>query len=304
MDRWTIVSPGVPRGPPTTVRGRRTLPPMDASPWLPLILVLLVAATILGLVVRRRRQVRASFAALLADEGLVATATPCGLTTDHLAGAFVATPRGDRRCGVRWGVDGPLPVRFAGADLEAWCTTFQWWSEDRRTAHTEHGATTRYVERSTMVAALRLPTEIPARIVLRAGTPLGRLGLTRGGQQLESSEFNRRFRVDSDDAALSVRLLDARLQHLLTERYAGRSVELGGDLLVLGGAPSHRDRRYLGVVGDVAATRADARRLLAAVPAQFWRACVLASGDDDVTDGPRDDDGRAVGSRDGGQEGR
>jgi len=100
----------------------------------------------------------------------------------------------------------------------------------------------------------------------------GRVGLSRRDHQLESSEFNRRFRVRCADRMLTVHLLDARMQELLTTAFDRRSVELTGDVLLLAGRPSHRDPSLHGVIGELPAVRQDAVRLLAAVPAQFWRA--------------------------------
>jgi hypothetical protein len=122
------------------------------------------------------------------------------------------------------------------------------------------------------VALVRLPTPVQQHVLLRPETVLGRVGLGRGGHQLESSEFNRRFRVECGDRTLTLHLLDARMQELLAVHYPGRSVEFRGDLLALVGRPTHRDTSLEGTIGELPAVRQDAARLLAAVPPSFWRA--------------------------------
>jgi hypothetical protein len=220
-----------------------------------------------------RRRLDASMQRLLERErGMARTAMPCGLTPAQLADSFKATPRGDRRYGLRYGITAPLTVTVDGEEVDAECASFQWWSEDERTETSSNGSRTTYAEQRTPVTVLRLPITVPTRISLTPESLLGRVGLTRGGQQLESSEFNRRFRVDARDRTLSVQLLDARLQTRLTEEFQGRSVEVMGDLLVLGGRPSHSDGSLHGVIGELPAMRQDVKRLLDAVPPQFWRA--------------------------------
>jgi hypothetical protein len=225
---------------------------------------------------RHRTLLRESYQQLLASEpGLAPTTAPCGWSADALAGRWHATPEGDRRYGLRHGVEGPTTLTLLGGEHEVTCAAFEWWSEQRRTSRTQHGTSTRYVERRCPAVVVRLPVAPASRITLGPESALGRVGLTRGGQQLESSEFNRRFRVDVEDPTLGVTLLDANLQQRLLEAFRGRTIEVDGDLLVLGGAPSHRDPRYRGVVGELSAVRQDAVRLLESVPPQFWRACGL-----------------------------
>lgn len=223
-------------------------------------------------VLRRRRQ--ESYQRLLRrDPSLSATTTPCGLGRRALVGRFASTPRGDRRYGLRYGVTGPLTCRVAGRETSLEAASFEWFHEQRRTSRSANGHTrTTYDEQRTPVTLVRLPVRVPDRILLRPESVLGRIGLTRGGHQLESDGFNRRFRVEAGDRTLTVQLLDAGLQHRLAEEFAGRTVELVGDLLVLAGEPDHRDDSLVGVVGTLPAMRQDVQRLLDAVPAQFWRA--------------------------------
>jgi hypothetical protein len=124
---------------------------------------------------------------------------------------------------------------------------------------------------------------VPDRLVVRPESLFGQVGITRGGQQLESSEFNRRFRVEGDDRRLVLQWLDAGMQHELLESFRGRSIELTGEVLVLGGRASGREPGLVGVVGELSVLRADAQRVLAAVPPAFWRAVGLAGS------GPWDD---------------
>lgn len=220
---------------------------------------------------RRRRRKREGLARLLArDTTLQATAMPCGQTASTLAGT-VATPRGDRRYGLRYAVSGPVEVTLNATTYQVECAAFQWWYEERRT--TSNGRrSTRYVRRSDVVAAVRLPLHIEGSVDLVPESVLGRAGLTRGGHQFESSEFNRRFRVTSDDRTLAIQLLAPALQQRLVEEFAGRSLHLAGHLLLLGGAPTHRDGSLPGVIGQLPAVRQDLGRLIDAIPARFWRA--------------------------------
>jgi hypothetical protein len=240
------------------------------------VLLLVVAGAGAYLAWRHSRQVRADLQRLADRDGLTVTDTPLGLGSRELAGAFRATPRGDRRYGIEYGVAGPLTVRLADQDRTVDGAAFRWWCERRRTSQNPQGHTqTSYQQERNEVALVRLPVTIPGRIVVRPESMFGQVGLTRGGQQLESSEFNRRFRVEGDDQRLVVQLLDAGVQHELLETFRGRSIELTGDLLVLGGDPSGREPGLAGFVGELPALRDDVRRLLAALPAAFWRAVGL-----------------------------
>jgi hypothetical protein len=250
---------------------------VDASFVVALLVVALFGAAVLyGKHLERQRK-RASLGRLLArDHSLVITAAPCGLGADILPYRLTALPAGSRRSGVRWGVTGPLTVTVAGTPHPVECASFQWWWEERQTQRTQHGTRTRYVEKRTTATLLRLPVPVPDAIVLRPESVLGRVGITRGGHQLESSEFNRRFRVECRDRTLTLHLLDANLQQLLTAHFPGRTLELRGDLLALVGTPDHRDPTLEGVVGELPAVRQDVARIVAAIPPAFWRAIGVA----------------------------
>jgi hypothetical protein len=237
-----------------------------------LVLAVLAIAAVAYANHRKHVRKRESLQRLLdRDPDLRRTETPCGLDVATLP-SFAGIPRGDRRRGIRYGVEGPSSMQPGGQPTRLPCAAFQWWWEERQTTQTQQGTQTSYSERRTTVAIVRLPTPVPDRIVLRPESVLGRVGLTRGGQQVESSEFNRRFRVECQDRTLSLHLLDARMQELLLTAFAGRSVELRGDLLVLVGRPDHRDASLEGVVGELPAVRQDAARLVGAIPPPFWRA--------------------------------
>lgn len=230
-------------------------------------------AVIAGVLAWQRRQaIETSFARLLErDPRWQATTTPCGYEADELAGRFAATPAGDRRYGFQHAIEGPLQVDIGGATVTCRTSCLRWWSERARTSGRTHWGRTSYATERQLAVLIELPAAVPTPIRVGPESVLGRVGLTRAGEQLESSEFNRRFRVEGDDTDLTVQLLDARLQHELVERYQGRSVELHGPLLVLGGDPDHRDDSLAGVIGQLPAAAVDARRLLDHVPDQFWR---------------------------------
>lgn len=246
----------------------------DASPALLVALVvLLMLATWVWKHLQRRR-LRESYERLLRRDGSLApTTTPCGLGRGDLVDRFLATPRGDRRFGLRYGVTGELTCEVGGREQPLEAASFEWFHERRRTSHGPKGQTsTRYDEQRTPVTVVRLPVRVPDRVRLRPESVLGRIGITRGGQQVESDAFNRAFRVEASDRTLTVQLLDAQLQRRLAEEFTGRTIELAGEHLVLAGDPEHRDESLVGVVGALPAMRQDAQRLLQAVPAQFWRA--------------------------------
>jgi hypothetical protein len=226
--------------------------------------------------VRRGRRLRDGLLRLAVRDGLRPTATPCGLAYAELAGRSAATPRGDRSCGLRFGVEAPAPVELAGRTVQVHLAAFEWWYEVR----VRHGKTSSYQRRTNTVAVARLPGRIAGHVAIRPERLLGRVGVTRGDQQLESEEFNRRFHVAGSDEQLTLRLLDAAMQHRLVTSFTGRSVDLRGDLVVLGGQPDHRDGSLPGVIGELPAVVQDLRALLRAVPAGLWRAANPLPGRD------------------------
>lgn len=259
---------------------------MDSLALLPLLAYLafaLVGLLVLGGVAaaraRRRRRDHARERLVLRDETLEPTDRPLGLDRDDLAARCSTLPTGDRRHGLEHAVQGPLETSMAGRACRLEGAALRWWWE-RRQQNPQHSHRHRRLE--TSVALVRLPVRLPTPIRLRPESLLGRLGVTRHGHQLASREFNRRFRVECDDDRLAVTLLDADLQAILLDAFAGRGIELVDDLLVLRGPPAHRDASVAGVIGELPAVRQDAARLVAAVPARMWRQLGAVSVADDV----------------------
>ncbi len=221
----------------------------------------------------RRRAIHQAIGRLVRrHEGWHRQAWPCGVQPDLLVGRFAATPRGDRRYGVRYAVGGPAELEITGSRTTCQVAYFAWYSEDRRQGRSRQGHRTRYEEHTEVVALAQLPVHVPRKIAIGPESLLGRTGLTRSGAQLESDAFNRRFRVEGAARTLVVQLLDANLQQVLLESFPGRGVEFSDDLLVLSGRPTHRDPTLDHLVGSYAAMHQDLGQLCRAIPAQFWRA--------------------------------
>ncbi len=233
----------------------------------PIVLVVALLGAGVAFYVHRQRTMRDGLARLMARDGLTITNVPCGLHPREMAQRFDATPRGDRRYGVRYGVEGPAEAVIDGAPVPVDLAAFEWWYE----ARVQNDRSTSYQRRTTTVAMVRLPVVVPGFIRLRPEGLLGRVGLRRADQQVESDEFNRRFHVRGSDPTLSLRFLDAAMQHRLLTTATGRTIHLEGDLLVLGGSPTHRDGSLPGVLAELPAVAQDALALLRAVPAQVWR---------------------------------
>jgi hypothetical protein len=264
------------------------------SVWLFVLVGLALVGATLYLGHVRKERLRAALATLTERyPGWRLTGWPCGLSPDMLAARTAATPRGDRRYGVRHGIEGPLTMQLAGREVTCDASLFQWTYEERQRNRNNQGhTTTSYRTRTELVALCRLPVVVPGAIRIGSESVLGRIGLTRGGQQVESSEFNRRFRVEGRDPALTVQLLAPALQQELLASYQGRSIHLDDDLLVLGGEPTHRDTTLISPIGAMPAMRQDIERLARHLPAQFLRAVAAerqTSGDADRSDGDRSD---------------
>jgi hypothetical protein len=249
---------------------------------LPLAVVAVVAAVVAGIWHQqaRKRRIEASFEALLArDPRWRRDTTLCGRGPDQLAGRCPGTPRGDRRYGLEHVVTGPLDVLALGAPRTCWASCGIWWYEREHSSTDSNGHTSRTYSRADVpVVAVALPAAVPTEIAIGAESLFGRIGLTRGGQQVESDAFNRRFRVSGGDPALTIKLLDAQLQHHLLEYYPNRSLWLAGDLAVLGGDTDRVDASLYGPIRALPGLQADAVDLLGRVPAQFWRSLGLDGG--------------------------
>lgn len=275
--------------------------PVAAPSWLlspdgstfPLLLLaigLAIGGTALYRYLRLRRK-REDLSKLVArDPRLERTVIPCGLRPDQLAWWCRGLPKGDRRYGLDFGVEGPLRTDLGvGFPEETNVAAFRWWWEVKSRNRNRNGrTTTSYSKRYLPTALVRLPVTLDQRVLIGPESVLGRVGLTRGGQQLESSEFNRSFRVEARDEELSLYLLDAGFQQLLVEDFKGRTIELFGELLLVAGEPDHRDASLTGVIGELPAMRQDAHRILHAIPAAFWRR-VGAGSSASPTDGIPED---------------
>lgn len=246
------------------------------GPGFGLVLVVVAAVLLVAWVLkeRHRRRLQAALARFVdRHEGWHRQAWPCGVQPQLLVGRFASMPRGDRRYGVEHAVGGPLELEVDGRPTTCQVACFQWFHEQRRRSRNGRGATsTTYERRRELVVLCQLPLHTHRSVSIGPESILGRIGLTRGGEQLESDAFNRRFRVEGRDRELVVRLLDAQLQELLVTAYTGRSIEFSDDLLALAGQPSHQDPSLTGVVRAYPAIVQDLTRLVRGIPHSFWRA--------------------------------
>lgn len=212
----------------------------------------------------RSRSARAH-QALLARQGRRPTGLPLGRTNLYFA-SYAGLPAGDRHARMAWVVEDRMVLSVSGVDHEVRQVAFEWQWEERVS---ERGG---YRRRAFPAAAIELPVYVPRRITIRPPGPADAFGTTRGFQ-LESDRFNRRFVVETSDRPFAVKLLDAGLQLLLIDRFAGRGISIEDRLLVVTGEPTHRDGSLFGVIGALPAVEQDIRALAAAIPAAFWRAC-------------------------------
>lgn len=244
-----------------------------ALPWVVFGLGAVGAVVVWAVQRHQRRELQAALHRFVErHEGWHLQAWPCGVPAEQLVGRFDATPRGDRRYGVEAAVGGPLEVQINGTPVTCQVGCYVWFHEQRQTSRS-NGRTTRSYQRHTdLVVMCQLPVHTHRAVSIQPESILGRVGLTRAGEQLESDAFNRRFRVEGRDRTLVVTLLDAGLQELLSAEYGGRGIEFSDDLLVLSSEPTHRDRSLAGVAETYPAILQDLRRLLQRIPPPFWRA--------------------------------
>jgi hypothetical protein len=248
-------------------------PTSSALPWLVFGLGGIAVAATWGVQRHQRRELQAALERFVArHEGWHLQAWPCGIPAEHLVGRFDATPRGDRRYGIESAVDGPLELRINGVPVTCQVGCYVWFHERRQTSRSNGRSTRTYQRRTDVVAMCQLPVHTHRSVSIRPESILGRVGLSRSDEQLESDAFNRRFRVQGRDRTLVITLLDAGLQELLASEYGGRGIEFSDDLLVLSGEPTHRDRSLAGVAETYPAIVQDLRRLLQRIPPAFWRA--------------------------------
>ncbi len=247
-----------------------------SGPGLGIVPVVAAAVLLIAWVVqhRRRRAEQAALARFITrHEGWHLQGWPCGVQPELLVGRFSATPRGDRRYGVEQAVGGPLELQVDGRALSCEVSCFRWFHERQRRSRSSRGVvTTSYQRYRELVVLCQLPLHTHRSVSIGPESMLGRIGLTRGGAQLESDAFNRRFRVEGRDRELVVRLLDAQLQELLVTAFSGRGIEFSDDLLALWGTPDHQDTSLAGVVRTYPALVQDLGRLVRGIPHSFWRA--------------------------------
>lgn len=245
-------------------------------PWLVLGLGGIAAAVMWAVQRHQRRELDAALARFVArHEGWHRQAWPCGIPVGQLVGRFEATPRGDRRYGIEAAVGGPAELTINGTDVVCQVGCYVWFHERRQTSRSNGRTTNRYQRQTDLVVMCQLPVHTHRAVSIQPESILGRVGLTRSDEQLESEAFNRRFRVEGRDRTLLVTLLDAGLQELLSTEYAGRGIEFSDDLLVLSGDPTHRDGSLAGVAQAYPAIVQDLERLVARIPPPFWRALGL-----------------------------
>lgn len=248
-------------------------PPGIPLQWLVIGLGAVGAAVIWGVQRHQRRELEAALARFLArHEGWHRQAWPCGVPAEQLVGRFESTPRGDRRYGVETAVGGPVELRINDTPVTCQVSCYVWFHERRQTNRSNGRAGRSYQRRTDLVAMCQLPVHTHRSVSIQPESILGRVGLSRSDEQLESEAFNRRFRVEGRDRTLVITLLDAGLQELLSSEYAGRGIEFSDDLLVLSGEPTHRDRSLAGVAETYPAILQDLDRLVERIPPPFWRA--------------------------------
>ena len=248
-------------------------PPGIPLPWLVFGLGAVAAAVLWGVQRHQRRELDAALERFLArHEGWHRQVWPCGIPAEQLVGRFDATPRGDRRYGVESAVGGPVELRINGTPVTCQVGCYVWFHERRQTNRSNGRAVRSYQRQTDLVAMCQLPVHTHRSVSIQPESILGRIGLSRSDEQLESEAFNRRFRVEGRDRTLVITLLDAGLQELLSTEYGGRGIEFSDDLLVLSGEPTHRDRSLAGIAQTYPAILQDLDRLMERIPPPFWRA--------------------------------
>lgn len=269
--------------------------------WIPVLVVVLgVAAVVVGVVVaqRRRQAMETAYRQVCRDQRLTPTDRPLGMSDAWLA-QFGLLPRGDRDCSAVWGMQADTEVELDGSRVPVACAAFEWWWEDRQ--RDDDGPDT-YHRREVLVAAIRLPEPwlMPRVRVEREGL-FARFGIGgRGDFQVESEEFNRRYDVRVRDREAAIRLFTPDFQHQLLDRFDGTTFELAGDVAMvavgsrsglsvstsfgggrrgghggLAGLLTRSGDRVgsdVRVIHDLAGLRHRALALLQAMPPTWWRA--------------------------------
>lgn len=219
---------------------------------------------------RRLAEGRAAFTAR--DPRWQPTTEVCGVEPAYLAGHTQATPRGDGQVWLVHTFTGPLAVTVGGVPAGVGATCGHWGYEVYEESSDEHSTSSSYRSRTVPFAAAQLPLPYGTTIRLRGESALGRMGVTRGGLQIGDPAFTRRFRIEADDPRLAAALLDPGLQAHLLGSYTGRTIELVGTMLVIGGAPRQRDTSLPSPFDVLPGLQADLADVLSRVPPGFWAA--------------------------------
>lgn len=235
-------------------------------------LVLAIIVSAFAFAFWHQHRSRQGFEQLVGSTTWQEASIPAGLP-DHWLETTATCPVGDRRRGCRYVAERDIEVVVDGEPVTVTLGAFQWWWEVRR--RSRKGRTT-YTRRGRVVGAVRLPVEgrFPP-VAIGDESVFAKLGLGgRGDMQVESEEFNRRFRVQVAEQAqpVVVRLLDPAFQRILLDRFVGREVELVHDVLLLGGDPEGHDDTHFGPAGEYARLAEDVATVVGAVPDGFWRA--------------------------------
>jgi hypothetical protein len=239
----------------------------------PLMIPIAILAGVVVLLVwahRRHKALEAAYRQACVDHQLTPTSTPLGLSAADLV-RFHLLPRGDRRHGVAWGMQGPAEARLGGIAVTATCVAFQWWWEERHTETDSEGNTrTTYSRRALLAGLVHLPPPyvMPDVRVKREGL-FTRMGIGgRGDFQVESEEFNRRYDVRVSDRETAIRLFDPAFQERMLGPLTDATFELTRDLaLMVGRAPSG-----MALIQALPRMRQHVVGLLQTMPDGWWRA--------------------------------
>lgn len=165
------------------------------EPYLPLLLVLAIAAAVAWAFWRVAQQRRARYLAFAADRGWLYTPRD-----DSWVDRFAGEPFGRGRSRQATHV---LRGRYDGREAVVF--------DYRYLTHSGSGQHQTTQTHRFTVCALRLPAQLP-RLELTGENVLTRLGraLGRDDVELESEEFNRRYRVSAQDRRLAYDVLHPR----------------------------------------------------------------------------------------------
>lgn len=196
------------------------------------------------------------------------TIEPLGLTTADLE-VYPFTTAGSGERGVEFGLEGQLDVQRADGVTTVPAATFVWHHQTYGTGETR---STRPTDHRTVVGLARLPVAAPEHVLIEPQNAIRRrLGLSTGEVRLGSEAFQRSFVVTTRDAATAQLLIDPAFEQLLLDRFAGRTIMVSLDRLVLPADPDTRDPQTPGPPGLFPGLRDDLTALVDAIPAAYWQ---------------------------------